>query len=416
MTERAASTEPTTGPTEPTTAPAPEPLLVDGAPAETLWPLDPDQRHLNHGSFGAVPNRVLEYQADLRDSMEASPIGWFGQLPDRVNAARAQMADLLHLPAGGTVFVPNASAGMSVAYASLALPRGADVVVTNHGYGAVVQGARRAAARAGGTVTVVDVPLGASDDDAETAILAAIGSRTAMLVLDHITSATATLFPVQRICRRARELGVLTVVDGAHSPGVLAQPWTPEADVWVGNLHKFACAPRGSAVLVAREEVRQDLFPLVDSWGGTLAFPERFNFGGTDDLTSYLAAPFAYDYLDQVLGWTAIRTYTGELADYGQAVVSAAMSEATGQDAHVSLRHPVGPYRLIALPRGLGHTREDADRLRDEILQALGIEAAFTSFDGRGYCRLSTHAYTVAADHEDFAARAVPWLVEAAHQ
>lgn len=392
----------------------PAPLTPDGAPAASLWELDPDQRHLNHGSFGAVPSAVLEYQAGLRAAMEASPIGWFGTLPDRVDAARVKMARLLGLPEQGTVFVPNASAGMSVAYSSLPLPEGADIVVTNHGYGAVTQGARRAAARVQGTVTVAEVPLGAEDADVEAAVIGAIGPRTALLVIDHITSATASLFPVDRICRRAREMDVLTLVDGAHSPGVLAAPWSAEADIWVGNLHKFLCAPRGSAVLVARPEVRQELFPLVDSWGGNLAFPERFNHSGTTDLTSYLAAPWAYSYLDRVFDWDVIRAYTEQLADYGQHIVADAMSEATGEDCHVRLAQPVGPYRLIALPDGLGSCREHADALRDEILNALGIEAAFTSFDGRGYCRLSTHAYTTAEDHEDFAERAVPWLVSRA--
>jgi len=396
------------------TVPCPAPLAVDGAPAADLWPLEAGVRHLNHGSFGAVPSAVLAHQAELRRSMESSPVAWFGGVPARVARAREEVAAQLGVPADRTALVQNASAGASVAYWNLRLPAGADVVVTDHGYGAVSQGARRAALRVGGTLTVARVPLAASDDDVVASVMDAVTERTALVVLDQITSGTARLFPVERICDEARARGVLTLVDGAHSPGVLATPVVTAADVWVGNLHKFGCAPRGCAALVARPDVAQSLFPLIDSWGGTSGFPDRFDHQGTTDVTSFLSAPFAWSYLERTLGWSVIRDYTAALADYAQAVVTEAMSAATGEDCRVDVGRPIAPYRLVALPAPLGHTREAADALRQVMLDELGIAVAFTSFAGRGYCRLSTHAYTVGADYEDFAERAVPWLVRRA--
>ena len=73
---------------------------------------------------------------------------------------------------------------------------------------------------------------------------------------------------------------------------------------------------------------------------------------------------------------------------------------------------PVPGMRLVRLPDGLGLTRLDADALRDRVAGELDVEAAFTSFDGIGYLRLSAHVYNTAEDYEYFAEKCVPVLGE----
>ncbi|MFE5212467.1 aminotransferase class V-fold PLP-dependent enzyme [Streptomyces sp. NPDC056600] len=403
--------------TEPPAAPAPL-LLPDGRPAAAAWSLDPEVRHLNHGSFGAVPRAAQDAQAALRHRMEASPVEWFPAQPGMIAEARRRIAAHLGAPPDGTALVPNASAGASVVYGNLPHRAGAEIVVTDHGYGAVTMGAARLARRWGGTLRTVHVPLEATADEAYRAVTDAFTDRTALAVVDHITSATARLLPVGRIAAEARRRGVILLVDGAHAPGMLADPLAELGDVdhWVGNLHKFPCAPRGTAVLVARTEARQDLHPLIDSWGATEPFPERFDHQGTVDATHYLATPTALDLIEDTWGWDAVRAYATALGDHAQHVVAAAFSSVTGEDHTARVGMPAPALRLVRLPDGLAGTREEADALRDEVARKLRVTAAFTSFGGTGYVRLSTHAYNTADDYAHFAETCVPVLTDWARE
>ena len=392
---------------------APAPLTApDGRPAASLWALHPDLRHLNHGSFGAVPRPALAHQVELRHQTELAPVARFPGLPQRIAGVRNLLAPRLHVDPERLALVLNASAGASVLFGSLALPPGAEVLVTDHGYGAVTAGAARAARRVGGRLVTASVPLVAEEDEAFDAIWSSVTERTALIVLDHITSPTARRLPVGRVCAEARRRGIVTLVDGAHAPMMLVDPVAEaDADVWVGNLHKYGCAPRGTAVLVARPEISKDLHPLIDSWGAGLPFPERFDHQGTLDLTSWLAAPTALEAVEQSFGWDEVRRYSTALADWAQDLLAAALSEASGVDCHAEVGMPVGPLRLVGLPRGLATGHLDGNALRDRMLAEAGIETAFTAFAGRGYLRLSAHAYNTPEDYLDFVERAVPLLL-----
>ncbi|MFJ8603099.1 aminotransferase class V-fold PLP-dependent enzyme [Streptomyces shenzhenensis] len=393
---------------------APRPLLLaDGRPAAAAWSLDPQVRHLNHGSFGAVPIAAQNVQDELRREMDSNPGVWFPHLAARVAEARGAIAGFLRVAETDLALVPNASGGASVVYGSVPARPGGEILVTDHGYGAVSMGAERLARRWGGSVRTVHVPLAAGEDDAYEAVMSQAGDRTGLIVVDHITSATARRMPVERIGAEARRRGIPFLVDGAHVPGLLEDPLHGlDCDFWIGNIHKFGCAPRGSSVLVARSPLRDALYPLIDSWGAEEPFPDRFDTQGTLDATSYLATPTALDFIEDTWGWRTARTYIRELADYAQHVVGAALAGLTGQDEPVDVGMPVDALRLVRLPDGLATTRLEADGLRDRVARELGVAAAFTSFDGVGYLRLSTHVYNTAADYEYFAENCVPVLGE----
>lgn len=385
--------------------------MDDGTAAATAWTLSPHVLHLNHGSFGAVPRVAQHHQNVLRAQMDSDPVGWFATLGSRVSAARADISRFVGTAPGNTALVPNASGGASVVYNSLALPAGAEIVVSDHGYGAVTMGAERAARRCGGRVVTARVPLDADAAEAHAAVMAACGPATALIVIDHITSATARFMPVREIAASARERGIVTLVDGAHVLGLYQEPIEDlGCDVWIGNLHKFACAPRGTAVLVATGELRDELYPLIDSWGSPHRFPERFDTQGTLDVTSYLAAPTSFDFIAETWGWPAVREYLTGLADYAERLVADAFGELTGEDHRVDVGRPVNGMRLVRLPTGLARSHAEADALRDRVVRECDVEAAFSSFAGIGYFRLSAHAYNTARDFEAFVERMVPTL------
>lgn len=373
------------------------------------WDLDPDVRHLNHGSFGAVPSAVSTEQKRLHALVELNPVRWFCELPGRIRDARSQVASLLGTDLERLAFVLNASCGASVVFQSLSQQGPVDVMTTNHGYGAITMGAERLSKRTGGQAHSVRIPLAATAEEVTHLVVAALKHvRPTLLVIDQVTSATAREFPVDRICAAARDLGVLTLVDGAHAPGVLPDPVCTEADYWVGNLHKFICSPRGAAVLIARGS-GQELFPSIDSWGTPLPFPERFDTQGTFDSTPWVMAPFAWKYLEEAVGWDSIRETSTAVLDAGCTVVARSLEKWVAEPLP-DVGQPVGQLRLLRLPGKLGATITDADALRVPFMDATGVVAAFTSFDGKGYLRLSAHAYTTSHDFDQLASVGIPQL------
>ena len=382
----------------------------EGRPALADWTLTDSKIHINHGSYGAVPRVAQEKQRALKATMDANPCTWFMGQPALIAQARTDVARFLAVDPAGLALVTNASAGVSTVLNSIHFPDGAEIVTTDHAYGAVLEAARRVALRHSGRVRVAAVPLDADAELVCELVMAQVTDKTALIVLDQITSATARSFPVEDISRAAEARGIPLLVDGAHAPGVLARPVPEINGYWVGNLHKAGCASRGTAALVARGRHAEGLHPLIDSWGFPHSFPESFDHVGTQDITSWLAAGTSFETIAERYGWDTYRNYARDLGDYAQAVIQEAFTAATGEDAAVDVGMPVDPLRLIRLPRGLATTHEDSHAVRAFISDELNFESAVTTFNGEGYLRLSVHLYNTAADFEAFARTAVPAL------
>ncbi len=372
----------------------------DWADVAALWSLDPDVLHLNHGSFGAVPVSVQRAQALLRSEMDANPVRWFRRrLPSLVVDARIRLASALGADPDGFALVVNASAGVSAVLASFALRPGDEVVLTDHAYGAVRFAVEGMCERAGARVVTVALPFDADPAQVVAAIAAALSDRTRLLVIDQITSATAWLLPVREIVAAAHARGVPVLVDGAHAPGMLELAVDDlGADFWVGNLHKWPCAPRGTAGLAVAPAWRDAMRTLTVSWGERDGFPLSFDQAGTVDATAWLAAPAAVELL-RSLGWQRLREHNRALAAYGQQVVADALGSAAV--------HRVGDellsMRLVPLATGVATSDAAASALQDRIAAELRTEAMVVTWGGQGFLRVSAHAYNAPADYEWFA-------------
>ncbi|EDM75074.1 isopenicillin N epimerase, partial [Plesiocystis pacifica SIR-1] len=319
-----------------------------------LWTLDPEVRFLNHGSFGACPRAVLEHQQSWRDRMEREPVAFLARaIHAEIDRARARLAEFLGCDEAGLVFVPNATTGVNAVLRSLSFAPGDELVITNHGYNACNNVARYVCERAGARVVVADIPFPiARPEQAVEAIEAALSERTTLALIDHITSPTGLVLPMESILERCAARGVDVLVDGAHAPGHLdLELGALGAPYYTGNLHKWVCTPKGSAFLHVREDRREGLRPSVISHGANMPradhsrLQDEFDWPGTLDPSAWLSVPFAIDYLAKLVpgGWAEIRRRNRALALAGRAC----LLEALGQDA-AAPDSMIG--NLVALP------------------------------------------------------------------
>jgi isopenicillin-N epimerase len=303
------------------------------------WVLDPEIRFLNHGSFGACPRAVLDAQTELRNRLEREPVAFFmRQLPGLLDAAREEVAAFVGARPEDMGFVRNATTGVNAVLRSLRLEPGDELLVTDHGYNACTNVARHVAERAGARVVVAAVPFPLrSEDEVVDAVLGAASERTRLALLDHVTSPTGLVLPLARIVRALAERGIDALVDGAHAPGMLDLDVSAIGAAWyTANFHKHTCAPKGAAMLWAREDKQADLHPAVISHGYNSGrdrkrWLEEMDWQGTDDPTPWLCVPVALRHVGGLVdgGWPAVRARNHALAMRGREI----LCEALGVDA-----------------------------------------------------------------------------------
>jgi isopenicillin-N epimerase len=378
--------------------------------ARLLFSLDPAISYLNHGAFGVVPISVQRTQQRIRDEIESNPVRFHAQgLLDRIVHTRRHLAAFLGADPDGAALVPNTTAAVSLVLQSVRLQAGDEVLLTDHAYGAVALAVRRECRRTGANARTVALPLAAPPAEIISRVGAALRpGRTKLLIIDQLASATAQILPVRAIAATARDSDIPVLVDAAHAPGMLPVDVADiGAEFWVGNLHKWAFAPRGTALLAVATGWRRRMDPLVVSWEQDAGFPLSVEFQGTLDYSPWLAAPAGFFVL-RTLGVGLVREHNAALAAYGQRVVGAALGVPLPD-----LPEPGGPtaaMRIVPLPAGLATTQAEALALRQHIGDKLSTEVAVTAWGGRGWLRLSAQVYNRGDDYDRLAERLPPLL------
>ena len=248
----------------------PIPLAPD---LKSLWMLDPAITFLNHGSFGSVPRDVHDAYVDWQRRIEANPIEILGRRSAELLAeARAAVGEFLGMRPANFGFVSNATEGINAILRSLPLAPGDEILTTSHVYGAVRQAMKFVAERGGATYREVSIPTPIrTSADILSPLIEAMSSRTRLVVVDHVTSPTALVFPVEQISRECAARGIDLLIDGAHAPAMVdLNVESLGAAYYAGNLHKWVCAPKGAAFVWVRPDLQTKVHPLVIShfWGG----------------------------------------------------------------------------------------------------------------------------------------------------
>ncbi len=304
-------------------------------PFKAHWQLDPAIAFLNHGSFGATPLVVLRRQMELRDQMEREPVRFFvREAPALLDAARARLGEFLGSDPECLAFVRNATEGVNSVLRSLPLEPGDELLVTDHEYNACRNVLDYVANERGARVVVATLPFPIRDpNDVVNAIAAAATSRTKLLLVDHVTSPTGLVLPLEAILAAMSARGIRTLVDGAHAPGMvplaLDELGKLGAAYYTGNCHKWMCAPKGAAFLYVRRDQQSEVRPAVISHGANAPTTERsrfrleFDWTGTDDFSAWLAVPHAIDFLARVVpgGIEEVRSRNRTLALEARAIL-----------------------------------------------------------------------------------------------
>lgn len=285
--------------------------------------LDPDITYLNHGSFGAVPKPIFDVYQSWQRELEYKPVEFLSRRsPELLYQSRLELANYLHTKPERLVYVPNTTIGINTIARSLALRDHDEVLTTDHEYGATERTWRFLARKNGYLLRKVDLSIPLENDESLAQIFwNAVTPFTKVIFISHITSQTSCIFPIKAICEKARAAGIVTVIDGAHAPGQIDLDLDDlGADFYVGNLHKWVCAPKGSAFLYAREEVQSLIEPLIVSWGwesdkpGESRFNDYLEWTGTMDISAYLTVPAAIQF-QRDNNWPLHQKRCHELAD-----------------------------------------------------------------------------------------------------
>ncbi|MGK2856408.1 MAG: aminotransferase class V-fold PLP-dependent enzyme [Thermoanaerobaculia bacterium] len=380
------------------------------SPLRHLWTLDPAVTFLNHGSFGATPRAVLEAQGELRARMEREPVLFLARdLEALIDRARIELSRFLVCDPSGLAFVRNATEAMNAVLRSLRFAQGDELLTTSHEYNASRNILEYGASLAGARVVVADVPFPvASPEEVVEAIVAKASTRTRLLLVDHVTSQTALVFPIAAILREMNARGIDTFVDGAHAPGMLPlDVGSLGAAYYTGNCHKWVCAPKGAAFLWVREDRRAAIRPACISHGANSPRDDRsrylleFDWTGTLDPTAVLSIPIALATMASMheRGWPGVMESNRALALRARDLLCETLGvRAPAPDSMI------GSMAAVPLPDGAASSAPAlyGDPLQDALWERHRIEVPVIPWPAppKRLLRVSAQLHNAPADYE----------------
>jgi len=369
--------------------------VTDAAPhtpeIRALWGLDHSKLIVNHGSYGATPLEVLAAQDRWRAKMEAEPTLFMQtELPEAIRAAASAVGAAIGARGEDIALVDNATAAANAILGSLPLRPGDEILVHSHLYGALLRTANHIAARTGARVVTAEIPFPHTTAEAVVAAFAdGLTPHTRIVLVDHITSPSALIFPVAEIIAACRAANVPVLVDGAHGPGqVPIDLSTLGASYYIGNGHKWWMGAKGAGFLWAAPEHQTNLHPTIISWGYGTGFTAEFDWTGTRDWSAALSLPDAIAFHTR-LGGQALMSANAGLARAAAERLAARFGTALPTDPSLH-----AAMTLVQLP-----FTGDGLSLRKEFY-ALGCDIPVMELADKLWLRLSAQAYNLPADFD----------------
>lgn len=378
--------------------------------------LDESVVFLNHGSFGACPKTLLDVQQRWQNVLETEPVAYYHALPARMQEARRSLASFVDADPKHLVYVTNSTYGVNLMAFSMAryLKSGDEVLMPNHEYGACVRAWQMHLAGTGITMQTCEIPMPIPDQQALADIIwSKVTTKTKAIFISHITSPTACLMPIDELTKRAKETGILMLVDGAHALGHFPLSLrTMGVDMYTGNCHKWMCAPKGSALFWVAPELQPYTLPAIRSWGEQGlsmldgVFVDEHEYTGTRDASQFLTTPDTIQWLKKV-NWWERRDQAHDLVRYGmQQLLQIPHIQAMAADweqQHLLMG-------AVLLPEWI-----NGPDLQRKLLQEHNIQVVCMQWLNRPLLRFSVHGYTTGAEI-DALVRVLPSMIRPARQ
>lgn len=369
--------------------------------------------NLNTGSGGPLPRRTFERVTELRTHLAGAPMDFLlHEVPPLLWKARERLAGFLGAEPHRLALATNVTGALNLVASSLSLGAPGEILLTDHEYTPMRWCWERSARRQGLKVRTFRLPpLPAGPGEIVEAAVAAMGPRTRLLAFSHVLATTGTVLPAKELCEEARRRGIVTVVDGAHTPAFvdLNLAGLP-CDFYVGSGHKWLLAPTGVGFLYLGPGNEDSLEPTQVSWayqpspgGGPL--DERDPFGstprlrrleceGTRDICPWLAIPESIDF-QAGIGHGSIQARRRELAAHARRRLSGDRGLEPATPAAKTLSGGMVAFRLPRTSR--------ADRLRQELRERFRIEVAVAERPEGPLLRVSVNFYNTEAEIDELA-------------
>tara|TARA_Y100001970_G_scaffold222635_1_gene273881 strand:- start:1774 stop:2967 length:1194 start_codon:yes stop_codon:yes gene_type:complete len=289
------------------------------------WNLKENTIFLNHGSFGACPTEVLNYQSKLRDELESDPVNFFDVTSKQLWAESIEIfSNFINADKKGLIFVPNATSGVNTVLRSLDLKEGDEILVLDHTYQACWNTVDFVTERSGAKTVISNLPfpIENSEQIIQT-ILSHTTEKTKLALIDTVTSPTGIRLPFEEIVKQLQSKGIDVLLDAAHGPGIVPLDLEKLQAAYVtGNAHKWLCTPKGAAFLHLREDKRNQIRPLSISHGASVdgnvdeKIRLEFDWTGTQDITPWLCIPKSIEFISSLVEgeWSQIMKHNTDLA------------------------------------------------------------------------------------------------------
>ncbi len=378
-----------------------------------LWHFREGVCYLNHGSFGAVPELVRRAQRHWQEEVADEPMDMLARRTQPAwQKARDQLAFWLGSHPENMALCENATVAMNEVAGWFPLQPGDEVLLTDHEYGAVKRIWQRRTERAGAQLKYVTLPMPlTTQDKIVDSILDACTPKTRLVVFSHITSPTAILLPVNKICAALRRRDIASCVDGPHA--LLQEPihlQRMDCDFYTASCHKWLCAPVGSGFVYVHPRWHEQVEPLRLSWGllppdSPKTWIDELNWIGTRDYSPYIAIRSAMRFFRR-FDYSQIDSRNHGLACYARNVISESLDTLPLTPEG---REWFGWMVGIWLPT-VGPHHGDHSTLQSRLWERYKIEVPIMRFGDRYLVRVSCHLYNTTHDIDLLARKLVEEL------
>lgn len=352
--------------------------------------------YLNFGSFGACPKPVFENYQQFQLELEQEPVDFITNKGLKyLQQSREALGAYINCPANDLVFVSNPSYAVNMVARAIGLKEGDEVLSSNIEYGACDKTWLYVCEKVGAKYIrqPISLPL-QSKEQFIAEFFKGLSSKTKLIFLSHITSATALRLPVEEICAIAKEKGILTFIDGAHAPGHITLDMSnANFDIYTGACHKWMMTPKGSSFLYVTKAL-QPLEPLVVSWGYNALFPSASKFldyhqmNGTRDYSAFLTIPAAIQFMEQHNWWQVAAQCRKLVADNAAQLCELLQTAALA---------PMNDQFILQMFSAEIKAKEP-EKLHDLLRDEYNIQIPVMRQDDKVYLRYSINAFNDQAD------------------